>query len=66
MGAIIILNLIFWILSILFVMWFITSVQDILRIQRKKLQIFEEMLASQKETNRILRLFASNQRETEY
>jgi preprotein translocase subunit YajC len=65
MGIIIILNLLVWVLSILFVIWFITSVNDFLRVQRKKMQIFEKMLESQKETNRVLSLIASNQRENE-
>lgn len=65
MGIIIILNLLIWVLSILFVMWFINSVNDIVRLQKKTMQIFEKMLESQKETNRVLNLIASNQRENE-
>ena len=53
------------VLPLLFVIWFIDSVQDILRLQRKKLQLFEEMLKSQKETNELLRFIASTRREDE-
>jgi len=52
-------------LPILFILWFIAAVQDFLRLQRKKLQIYEEMLESQKETNKLLRFIASTQRENE-
>ena len=52
-------------LPILFILWFIAAVQDFLRLQRKKLQIYEEMLESQKETNKLLRFMASTQRENE-
>ncbi len=65
MGIIIILNLLVWALSIVFLIWFITSVNSFLRVQKKKLKIFEEMLESQKETNRILSSIASNQKENE-
>ncbi len=65
MGIIIILNLLVWALSIVFLIWFITSVNSFLRVQKKKLKISEEMLESQKETNRILSSIASNQKENE-
>ncbi len=65
MGMIIILNLLVWALSIIFFIWFITSVNSLLRVQKKKLKVFEEMLESQKETNRILSVIASNQKENE-
>jgi len=64
MGISIVFSLIFsLVLPLLFVMWFVASVQDILRLQKKKLQLFEEMLKSQKETNELLRFIASTQRE---
>ena len=66
MGINIAFNLFFrLVLPLLFVMWFVASVQDILRLQRKKLQLFEEMLNSQRETNELLRFMASTKREDE-
>ncbi len=67
MGINIVFSLVFsLVLPLLFVIWFVASVQDILRLQRKKLQLFEEMLKSQKETNELLRFIASTQRENSY